>query len=79
MNITTCDTCNTGLAYDDWSALDYYNSPKEAEEAYSAILATVESVGEVVRAGDAKEPGYFNCYICNEIQCGGGHTWKGQE
>jgi len=74
---TVCDECTVGLANDDWSHLDYHHEADEADEVMTRITAMLEILGWLVPVGDADEPGYFDCGVCGEIQCGGGHLWKG--
>lgn len=73
--IIVCDGCNVGLANDDWTWLDHSLSNQQAEERYNVVHATMETLGHLSHVGDADEPGYFDCYLCDETQCGGGHRW----
>lgn len=79
MTITTCDECAVGIVNDDWTHLDYHHDKEAADMAYTSITATMELLGWLTHNGDANEPGYFNCELCSEIQCGGGHTFQSEK
>lgn len=73
-----CDDCATGVSNDDWSHLDYYHDPEAAEQEHARISAALEALGWLSMDGPADEPGYFNCAVCDEIQCGGGVRFCGE-
>ena len=86
--ITACDSCTTGIANDDWTHLDAqccckpgdeHSEDCEAERAHNSIMATLDHLGWLTLGEPANEPGYFDCAICNEIQCGDGHTFHTNE
>lgn len=78
MAIITCDSCAPGIVNDDWTHLDYHYQGEEADEKHASITATLEVLGWLTYEGEADEPGYFTCPVCNEIQCGGGHRFLTQ-
>ena len=73
--IITCDQCAVGAVNDDWTHLDMN---EDADETYAAITGTIELLGWLTHEGEADKPGYFDCALCNEIQCGGGHKFTCQ-
>lgn len=44
------------------------------DEMRRTIEATCELMPYLTRLRSAFEPGYFECALCGETQCGGGHT-----
>ena len=85
--VTTCDSCAAGVANGDWTHLDAmcccntaandgHADDCEAERAHTSITSTLELLGYLSLIGDADEPGYFNCAVCDDIQCGGGTRWE---
>lgn len=71
-----CDNCSTGVANDDWTHLDYYYAPQQANEEHTKILATLEELGWLSHSHTSEESGYFNCAVCNDIQCGNPNIWE---
>ena len=78
MAIITCDSCAPGIVNDDWTHLAYSYQSEEADEKYSSIIGTLEVLGWLTHDGEADMPGYFDCAVCNETQCGGGHRFLTQ-
>ena len=78
MMIITCDSCAPGIVNDDWTHLDHHFSPHEADNMHMSIMATLEVLGWLTHDGEADMPGYFDCAVCNETQCGGGHRFLTQ-
>ena len=82
-----CDDCAAGVANDDWTHLDMWGSDEDPEQpgrsladtAMDSITATLEYLGWLTHVGPADEPGYFDCAVCDGIQCGGGVTFEGEE
>lgn len=81
--IITCDSCAAGICNDDWTHLDAQcccNTAEngghlddcQAEAEHAAITGTLELLGWLALEGEADEPGYFDCAVCGDIQCGGG-------
>ena len=88
--VAVCDNCNAGIANDDWTWVDVecccntaqrggHRDDCSAEATYARILSGLEQLGCLTRVGEADEPGYFNCDLCWEIQCGGGHVWVSKQ
>ena len=75
MMIITCDSCAPGIVNDDWTHLDMN---EDADEMYASITGTLEVLGWLTHDGEADMPGYFDCAVCNETQCGGGHRFLTQ-
>jgi hypothetical protein len=75
MAIITCDSCAPGIVNDDWTHLDMN---EDADETYASITGTLEVLGLLTPEGEADMPGYFDCAVCNETQCGGGHRFLTQ-
>ena len=84
--ITACDSCAAGICNDDWTHIDMYCQCKpceghaedcEAERIHGGILASLEQLGWLSYSGEADMLGYFACYICSDLQCGGGHNYEG--
>jgi len=73
-----CDSCNAGVANDDWTHLDYYHEPQEAEVEHSKILATLETLGWLSHSHTSEDSGYFDCAVCDETQCGNPNIWVGE-
>lgn len=73
-----CDSCNAGVANDDWTQLDYYYTPEESESEYSKILATLETLGWLSHSHKSEDSGYFDCAVCGDTQCGNPNIWKGE-
>ena len=77
-----CDNCSAGVANDDWTHLDYYLPPNEAsgwevaQKKHVKILATLEVLGWLSHSHTSEESGYFNCAVCNDIQCGNPNIWE---
>lgn len=38
----------------------------------------MELLGWLTHHGEADEPGYFDCALCGETQCGGGHAFTSE-
>lgn len=83
-SVITCDPCAVGVVNDDWTHLDMsccckpgeaHSDDCEAERMQASIVGTLESLGQLIHNGDADLPGYFDCILCSEIQCGGGHRF----
>tara|TARA_Y100000034_G_scaffold134524_1_gene203196 strand:+ start:2812 stop:3057 length:246 start_codon:yes stop_codon:yes gene_type:complete len=67
-----------GVENDDWTHLDmgdYPGSNEDAEQMYASITGTLEVLGWLTHEGEADEPGYFDCVLCSETQCGGGQRF----
>jgi len=47
----------------------------EAERLFALTSANLERLGWLTPDGDADMPGYFDCEVCWETQCGGGHRF----
>ena len=84
MKIITCDSCAAGIANDDWTHLDALCECKpghahlddcEAERLHASIMGTLELLGWLTAGDGADMPGYFDCAICSEIQCGDGYEF----
>lgn len=86
---TVCDSCLPAIINGDWTHLDAscccntaendgHSEDCVAEEEYATVTAWLELVGWLTHAGEADEPGYFDCECCNATQCGGGHIMEGQ-
>ncbi len=83
--IRTCDDCAAGVSNDDWSHLDFFcccspgeahEDDCEAERMHASCMATMELTGYLTPVDGEDAPGYFDCALCGEIQCGGGHTFE---
>lgn len=79
--VTLCDSCTPAVVNDDWTHLDYYQdgteeTRKEIDARHASIKGTLEILGWLTPIGDADEPGYFDCALCNETQCSGGHNFE---
>jgi hypothetical protein len=68
MKYNACDSCTAAIVNDDYSGMD--------EETFTSVSATVEVVGMVCEAGEFDPPGYWDCYFCNDVQIGKGHTFE---
>ena len=84
--ITACDSCAAGICNGDWTHLDMYCGCKPgeghsedcaAERMHRGAMASLDQLGWLSYSGDADEPGYFACYICSDLQCGGGYAFEG--
>ena len=87
MAVITCDSCAPGIVNDDWTHLDMaccskrwslseaHSEDCEAERMHASITGTLEVLGWLTHDGEADMPGYFDCAVCNETQCGGGHRF----
>jgi len=87
MTITTCDSCAAGISNADWTHLDAscccntaanngHCEDCEAERMHASISAMLEHYGWLTHLGEADEPGYFECAVCSDIQCGGGQRFE---
>ena len=73
-----CDQCRVGIHNDDWTHLDNQDQ-ESADESMTRIASMLELYGWLTEVGPADQPGYFDCDICWEIQCGGGHRFEGDK
>ena len=76
--ITLCDGCTVGVCNDDWTHLDatHPDEEEDADNDHTRVSSMLEIYGWLTLVGDADQPGYFNCGVCWEIQCGGGHLFE---
>jgi len=75
-----CDSCSCGVANDDWTHLDYWAaSQEESDKEYATILATLEVLGWLSHSHKSDDCGYFNCAVCDDIQCGNPQIWIGDK
>jgi hypothetical protein len=78
-----CDSCNAGVANDDWSHLDFHLvhhwclSPEEADEEHARITSTLEWLGWLSHVGPYDPGGYWDCEVCGATCIGSGHVWEG--
>lgn len=76
---TLCDGCKVGVANDDWSHISAaHDDVADEEEAMASIEGTLELLGYLAFEEDADQPGYFDCAVCGETQCGGGALFSGE-
>ena len=76
---TLCDTCTPGVINDDWTHLDGLYLQEDANNMMDRITSVLELLGWLTYVGDANQPGYFDCDLCWETQCGGGSTFTGEK
>ena len=77
-SVTLCHECAYGVANDDWTHLDYHHDQEDADRALALVTANMELLGWLTLVGDADMSGYFDCALCWEIQCGGGHRFDAE-
>ena len=70
-----CDSCNAGVANDDWTHLDAH--PETADEEHARITATLEWLGWLSHVGPYDPGGYWRCTVCDDVCIGTGHVWEG--
>lgn len=63
-----CSQCAPGVAYGDWSHLDYNGV---SDEYRGLIYSAVESMGFVSLTGPVEHLDYFRCYVCGMDAIGG--------
>ena len=74
-----CDSCNVGVANDDWTHLDYYHAPQQADEEHAKILRWMNQLpllGWLSHSHVSDDSSYFNCAVCDDIQCGNPNIWE---
>jgi hypothetical protein len=66
--ICVCTDCNQGLAYDDWSHVDFYLDGEQAELEHARLSARVVELGWLTPIGhDDEVLASFECDVCSRI------------
>lgn len=62
-----CNSCAVAILNDDYSGM-------EDDTDYPRVTTFVETVGNLVDAGMADMPGYWECESCNQVDIGSAHA-----
>jgi hypothetical protein len=81
MTYNICDTCDKPMRDGDIPVPEQSDYSEEEDWINDEAMwaASVEAIAPVKYVGKSDDSGYFDCFVCDQVQCGNPHLYEGRD